>query len=573
MKENIQKNTPLRIAVYARKSKFTGKGKSVENQIKICTEYAKNHLINNGGEINIEIYKDEGISGKDIVSRPGILKLISDIGQGKIQVVICYRLDRISRNVKDFSELVTKLSASGAGFISVNEAFDTRTPMGRAMMYIASVFAQLERETITERITDNMYALAKTGCWLGGRTPLGFTSARIEETDSTGRKISRYCLEAEENETDIVKLLYDKYLELGSLTKLETYLINNNYHTRDGKFYGRYTLKSILSNPVYCVAGKVIYKYLVTNGYSIYAEQKLFDGTKGLMAYNKNNCKAKGKRINNPEDWIIATGMHKGVIPQETWINVQDRLKNNSGKSYRYPKTIGALLSGIVRCGRCGSFMRPKGGRTASSGEKRYYYQCECKEKSNGNLCQMPNIPGNILDKMTVAEILNLRQKLLKDGSYLQDEIEKIKDKIQEEQKKDIILKQIKDYSSQETALVDALGKSSSEAITKLILAKLDEITATKGRLQQQYNKKLLELQNSAEKYPCCLLAENILNLNQEAWELINPARQKDILEIVIKEIVWDGKNAIIHLQAGNILQEIQALDADKDGAEVMNCL
>lgn len=573
MKENIQKKTPLRIAVYARKSKFTGKGKSVENQIKICTEYAKNHLINNGGEINIEIYKDEGISGKDIVSRPGILKLISDIGQGKIQVVICYRLDRISRNVKDFSELVTKLSASGAGFISVNEAFDTRTPMGRAMMYIASVFAQLERETITERITDNMYALAKTGCWLGGRTPLGFTSARIEETDNTGRKISRYCLEAEENETDIVKLLYDKYLELGSLTKLETYLINNNYHTRDGKFYGRYTLKSILSNPVYCVAGKVIYKYLVANGYSIYAEQKLFDGTKGLMAYNKNNCKAKGKRINNPEDWIIATGMHKGLIPQETWINVQDRLKNNSGKSYRYPKTIGALLSGIVRCGRCGSFMRPKGGRTASSGEKRYYYQCECKEKSNGNLCQMPNIPGNILDKMTVAEILNLRQKLLKDGSYLQDEIEKIKDKIQEKQKKDIILKQIKDYSSQETALVDALGKSSSEAVTKLILAKLDEITATKGRLQQQYNKKLLELQNSAEKYPCCLLAENILNLNQEAWELINPARQKDILEIVIKEIVWDGKNAIIHLQAGNILQEIQALDADKDGAEVMNCL
>ena len=87
-------------------------------------------------EINIEIYKDEGISGKDIISRPGILKLISDIEQGKIQMVICYRLDRISRNVKDFSDLVTKLSGSGAGFISVNESFDTRTPVGRAMMYI-----------------------------------------------------------------------------------------------------------------------------------------------------------------------------------------------------------------------------------------------------------------------------------------------------------------------------------------------------------------------------------------------------------------------------------------------------
>lgn len=573
MSEKLQEKLPASIGVYARKSKFTGKGKSVQNQIKICIEYAKSHLIRDGKEINIEIYKDEGISGKDIDSRPGILRLISDIEQGKIQMVICYRLDRISRSVKDFSELVTKLSAYGAGFISVNEEFDTRTPMGRAMMYIASVFAQFERETITERITDNMYALAKTGCWLGGRTPLGFASAKIEETDSNGRKTSRYCLEAKEDEADIVKFLYYKYLELGSLTKLETYLINNNYYTRDGRNYGRYTLKSILSNPVYCVAGKVIYKYLAGNGYSIYAEPGLFDETRGLMAYNKNNCKTKGQRINHPQDWIIATGMHKGIIPQETWIKVQDKLKNNSGKSYRYPKTIGALFSGIVRCGRCGAFMRPKGGRIAASGEKRYYYQCEYKEKSKGNLCQMPNIPGNVLDKMAVTEILNLRQKLLEDCSYLQEKIEKIKDSIQEKQKRDIILKQIKDYGSQETVLLDALGKSSTESVTMLILKKLDEITAIKSRLQQQYNKELEDLQNCIEKYPCCLYAKNIINLNQEAWEIINPSRQKDILGIVIKEIVWDGKNAIIHLRAENILQDFYAEDADKDGAVVMNCL
>lgn len=217
--------------------------------------------------------------------------------------------------------------------------------------------------------------------------------------------------------------------------------------------------------------------------------------------------------------------------------------------------------------------MRPKGGRITSSGEKRYYYQCELKEKSKGSLCQMPNIPGNILDKMAVAEILDLRQKLLKDCSYLQKEIEKIKDNIWDKQKKDIILKQIEDYSRQETALLDALGKSSSEAVTSLVLKKLDEITATKGRLQQQYNKELAELQENTEKYPCRLLAENILNLNQEAWELINPARQKDILGIVIKEMIWDGRNIIIHLQAENNLQKNSVQDADKDGAEVMNCL
>lgn len=573
MKENTKKSSMAGIGIYARKSKFTGKGESVGNQIKACTEYARSHLIMDGEEIKIEVYKDEGISGKDIVSRPGMLKLVSDIEQGKIQMVICYRLDRISRSVKDFSELVTKLSDYGVGFISVNEAFDTRTPMGRAMMYIASVFAQLERETIAERITDNMYALAKTGRWLGGRTPLGFTSAKIEEVDSTGKKTSRYCLKVKENEIDVVKLLYYKYLELGSLTKLETYLINNNYHTRDGKLYCRYTLKSILSNPVYCVAGKSIYKYLSSNGYNIYAEPGLFDGRRGLIAYNKNNCKAKGQRINKAQDWIIATGCHKGIIPQKTWIAVQEKLENNSEKSYRYPKTTGAILSGIVRCGGCGAFMRPKGGRVASSGEKRYYYQCECKEKSKGNLCQMPNIPGNILDKMAVKEILNLKKELLPDYNYLKKPIENIKNSLLVKQKKDIILKQIKDYSGQETALLDALGKSSSEAVTALILKKLDEITVTKERLQNQYNEELAELQKSTGKFPCRLYAENILNLNQEAWKFITPAMQKDILKMLIKEIVWDGKNAIIYLHTEDILQDSGAADADKDGVLVMNCL
>lgn len=550
MKERTENNKIAGIGIYARKSKFTGKGESVGNQIKACMEYARRHLIIDGEEVKIEIYKDEGISGKDMASRPGILKLISDIEQGKIQMVICYRLDRISRSVKDFIELVTKLYDYGAGFISVNEAFDTRTPMGRAMMYIASVFAQLERETITERITDNMCALAKTGRWLGGRTPLGFASAKIEETDSTGRKTSKYCLEAKEDETDMVKLLYYKYLELGSLTKLETYLINNSYHTRDGKQYGRYTLKSILSNPVYCVAGKVIYKYLVANGYSIYAEPGHFDGKRGLIAYNKSNCKSKGQRVNKPQDWIIATGCHKGIIPQETWINVQEKLKDNSGKSYRYPKKTGAILSGIVRCGGCGSFMRPKSGRQAASGEKRYYYQCECKEKSKGNLCQMPNIPGNTLDRMAVTEILNLRKELLTDYNYLRKTIEKIKNSNSQKQKNDIILKQIKEYSSQETALVDALGKSSSKAVTALILKKLSEITDRKDMLQNHYikEKELEELQSSKCGFQCQIYAENILNLNQEAWEIINPDIQKDILKILIKEIVWDGRNAIVYM-------------------------
>ena len=92
-------------------------------------------------------------------------KLLKDIEAGSIALLICYRLDRVSRSVKDFSDLIVRLADCRVEFISVSESFDTRTPMGRAMMYISSEFAQLERETIAERIADNMTELAKAGRW------------------------------------------------------------------------------------------------------------------------------------------------------------------------------------------------------------------------------------------------------------------------------------------------------------------------------------------------------------------------------------------------------------------------
>ena len=103
-------------------------------------------------------------------------KMIEDIK--KLDYVVCYRLDRLSRSVSDFSALVEMMNRNKTGFICIKEEFDTSKPMGKAMMYIASVFSQLERETIGERVRDNMLMLAKTGRWLGGNTPLGYSSVR-----------------------------------------------------------------------------------------------------------------------------------------------------------------------------------------------------------------------------------------------------------------------------------------------------------------------------------------------------------------------------------------------------------
>lgn len=171
----------MKAAIYSRKSKFTGKGDSIGNQVQACKDYATNHL----SEYNIDeffIYEDEGFSGGN-TNRPEFQRLIEDAKNKKFDFLICYRLDRISRTVSDFSSTLEMLKRNNIKFISVSERFDTSNPMGEAMIYIASVFAQLERRTIAERVRDNMIELAKTGRWLGGISPLGYKSKTVKYLD------------------------------------------------------------------------------------------------------------------------------------------------------------------------------------------------------------------------------------------------------------------------------------------------------------------------------------------------------------------------------------------------------
>ena len=172
----METNTPHRIAIYSRKSKFTGKGESIGNQIEMCKNYIRLHYPGFSEE-DILVYEDEGYSGKN-TARPMFLKMREAIKSGDLDYVVCYRLDRISRSVSDLSSFVETLNACKTGLICVKEEFDTSRPMGKAMMYIASVFSQLERETIGERVRDNMLMLARDGRWLGGRPPLGYDSVR-----------------------------------------------------------------------------------------------------------------------------------------------------------------------------------------------------------------------------------------------------------------------------------------------------------------------------------------------------------------------------------------------------------
>ena len=166
----------MKIAIYSRKSKFTGKGESIENQVVLCREYIQRN-IPEAKDSDILVYEDEGFSAKNL-DRPQFRMMMQSARKQPFDYIVVYRLDRISRNVGDFATLIEELNGMNTAFICIKEQFDTSTPMGRAMMNIAAVFAQLERETIAERVRVNLVLLARTGRWLGGVTPLGFVGEK-----------------------------------------------------------------------------------------------------------------------------------------------------------------------------------------------------------------------------------------------------------------------------------------------------------------------------------------------------------------------------------------------------------
>lgn len=538
--------------IYSRKSKYTGKGESIENQVEMCKEYIYSH-INDVKDNEIIVYEDEGFSAKNL-ERPMFKKMMSDSKKQKVDYIVCYRLDRISRNVSDFSSLITDLNDRNISFVSIKEQFDTSTPMGRAMMYIASVFAQLERETIAERIRDNMLMLAKTGRWLGGIAPTGYESEKIEQIVVDGKSKQMFKLKIVPDEAKLVKLIFKKFIETNSLTKVETYLIQNNIKTKNRKAFTRFTIKNILENPVYMVADEKSFNFFLNNGVEFSEETDIkskFDGKHGIMAYNKTIQK-EGKRnyTRDIKDWIISVGKHDGLISSSDWILVQEQLAQNSSKSYRKPKSNVALLSGLLFCGNCGDYMRPKlSKRKNFQGEYIYSYLCQLKEKSRLHSCKMKNPNGNILDKAVCEEI----KKLTIDDSEFLKELSNAKKQalLQSESCEEEILKISKSLSSIEreiSSLVQALANATNTPAQKYITEKINSLDNEKGQLLH----KLKELENLLRNQGFSQIEfDNIKNSAlsfSNAFDTMNTEQKRNALRTIVDKIVWDGENIYIYL-------------------------
>ena len=536
------------IAIYSRKSKFTGKGESIGNQIELCKEYIRAHYGDDAID-HLVVYEDEGFSGGNL-NRPDFKKMMAAAKERKFKAIIVYRLDRISRNISDFSSLIEELARLDIAFVSIKEQFDTGSPMGRAMMYIASVFSQLERETIAERIRDNMHELAKTGRWLGGTTPTGFESEGEEKVTVDGKKKKTFKLKLIQQEAEIVRMIYDLFSETNSLTMTEAELMKRRIVTRNGNYFTRFSIKAILQNPVYMIADQEAYDYLTEKEADLFSDRAEFDGKHGIMAYNRTDQeKGKTTQYNPVNEWIVAVGKHPGLIPGKTWVRVQEALEQNKSKAFRRPKSNEALLTGLLYC-RCGNRMYPKlSKRRTADGDVIFTYVCKLKERSQRSLCNNRNASGNTMDLAVVEQVKRLNDH----NAEFIDQMEKSRkfytgNRVQYEEQLAALQKDKTEVETKIEGLVDSLidlGDSTAKVrVAKRIEALTTESDALEVRIQELI---ALTSQHAMSDMEFDVLRQ-LLSVFQENIDDMPLEQKRAAIRTVVRKVIWDGVNAHIVL-------------------------
>lgn len=542
------RKTAEAIAIYSRKSKFTGKGESIGNQVELCREYVRNFFGEEYAEACV-VFEDEGFSGGNL-NRPAFRDMMEGVRKHQFKAIVVYRLDRISRNISDFTGLIDELTRLEVSFVSIREQFDTSTPMGRAMMYIISVFSQLERETIAERIRDNMHELAKTGRWLGGNAPTGFKSEAVSKVTVDGKTRKSFKLVPIPEEAEIPKMIFDLYAETDSLTAVEAELLRRRIKTKQGKDFTRFAIKAILQNPVYMVADKDAYNYFAEREADVCFPKEAFDGCCGIMAYNRTDQeKGKATVLLPVSEWIIALGQHPGLVPSKQWIKVQESLDRNKSKAYRKPRNNEALLTGLIYCA-CGERMYPKlSKRKTAEGDPIYTYVCKMKERSKRERCDRRNANGNVLDMAIIEQIKMLTEH---DSSFIA-QLEKSRQFYTgSRQEYEAQLAKLKEeYRENEktiNGLIDSLAMVADSVAKPRFLKRIEELTETNREVENRIHElEGLTSANSLSDMEFDLLRQ-MLSMFQTNIDGMSVEEKRAAIRTVVRKVIWDGVNAHVVL-------------------------
>lgn len=397
----------------------------------------------------------------------------------------------------------------------------------------------------------------------GGTTPTGYKSVgyelmKVKEYNESNELVCKtkkaFMLEEITEEMITIKIIFEKFLELKSMTAVETFCINNNIKTKNNRDFSKFAIKSILINPVYAINDLDMYEYFIGNNVEVFSKKEDFDGKHGIMAYNKTKqVKHKAKKMNEMKDWIIAVGKHKGFIDGKTWLKVQTILKNNETKSYRKPKKNEALLTGIIYCSQCMSPMRPRlqANRYDENGRQKFSYSCTLKEKSRCKKCNGKNIDGRTLDE----EIIKKIQGLMAPDSLICTELKNIintKDNIVSEDEEYINLKT--KYDKNQKMLETLIDR-----IKYIDIDLIDEINKEIKKIKKENEEIGLKLndfkkQDSIGKIEAdtAKLVLDIIEKSFYQFELLDIVEKKSMLRLLIDKVYGNGDKIEVDLLTSN---------------------
>ena len=324
----------LRCAIYTRKSSEEGLEQSfnsLDAQREACAAYVKSQA-HEGWVLLPNAYDDGGYSGGSM-ERPGLKALLADIASGFIDIIVVYKVDRLTRSLTDFSRIIAVLDEQEVSFVSVTQQFSTTTSMGRLTLNMLLSFAQFEREVTAERIRDKIAASKRKGLWMGGNVPLGY--------DADGRT-----LKVNEGEAEIVRQINRLYLELGCVRRLaeaakDTGLLGKVRNGIVPPPFSRGHLYRILSNPIYI--GRISHKGEIHDGlHSAIIDQATWDAVQAQLAANRQS---KQRRANAASPSLLA-----GRIVDATGAMLTPSHASKNGRRYRYYVSQG-LISGKSNAG------------------------------------------------------------------------------------------------------------------------------------------------------------------------------------------------------------------------------
>ena len=355
--------TKLKCAIYTRVS--TDNQAEVEfNSCEAQEEKIHSFIASQENMEIFKVYSDPGFTGANI-NRPALIEMLQDIKQGKINLVISYKIDRLTRSPKDFYQLIELFEKNNVDFISVTERFDTSTPSGRLLRNIMLTFSQFERELTSERTKDKMFQRAQKGMWNGGFVPFGYKTVDKK-------------LVIDEERTKVVRDIYESYITNRSIAKIYYNLKTNNIEANNGLPLSKSRIYSILRNPIYI--GKIKY------------------------------------------DGKFSQGNHEPIISQDIFNLAQEIHKKKVRKLRLYKNHS---LSGLIKCKECGSLMTPCHTNKNKKGKikRYYYYRCTSTFKKDWNNCKTRQVNANRLEDYIFQNL----ERISRDKHYIDSLIFRLK--------------------------------------------------------------------------------------------------------------------------------------------------